>query len=325
MGAAIRLPFRKADEPDAEDAGAKTRRNRLPRSSASTTAISCSSRSPPPPRRPPSACSASHSTPTPRPRRSPKATSWTWRRASFPTRRSTTCIALSSPSRTRRKLYPKGVVSKALQNVAFQDDGLIQYKSEVMLRIFEENVKPLIGGRAKAMIVDHFARGRAALFQHHQGEAQRARREIQGPLRLLGFRASRNQRGNQRARRQRTQRRRADRGTVRGRRLPAHGRGEQIPDRLRPAAARRHVPRQTGRGPQCRADGVAPEPLPRRQEGRGRRGLHQQRRGHPQGVSANTAKARRSSRKNRTRSYAHGSTPRFWRRAYSRRRMPPIS
>ena len=38
-------------------------------------------------------------------------------------------------------------------NVAFQDDGLIQYKAEVMLRIFEENVMPLIGGRAKAMIV----------------------------------------------------------------------------------------------------------------------------------------------------------------------------
>jgi type I restriction enzyme R subunit len=51
------------------------------------------------------------------------------------------------------KLYPKGVVSKALQNVAFQDDGLIQYKAEVMLRLFEKNVMPLIGGRAKAMIV----------------------------------------------------------------------------------------------------------------------------------------------------------------------------
>jgi type I restriction enzyme R subunit len=45
------------------------------------------------------------------------------------------------------------VVAKALKNVAFQDDGLIQYKSEVMLRIFEKDVMPLIGGRAKAMIV----------------------------------------------------------------------------------------------------------------------------------------------------------------------------
>ena len=51
------------------------------------------------------------------------------------------------------KVYPKGVVAKALMNVAFQDDGLIQYKSEVMLRIFEEKVMPLIAGRAKAMIV----------------------------------------------------------------------------------------------------------------------------------------------------------------------------
>ena len=50
-------------------------------------------------------------------------------------------------------LYPAGVVAKALKNVAFQDDGLIQYKAEVMLRIFEKDVMPLIGGRAKAMIV----------------------------------------------------------------------------------------------------------------------------------------------------------------------------
>jgi len=57
------------------------------------------------------------------------------------------------PKPDEEKLYPKGVVSKALQNVAFQDDGLIQYKAEVMLRIFEKDIKPLIGGRAKAMIV----------------------------------------------------------------------------------------------------------------------------------------------------------------------------
>jgi type I restriction enzyme R subunit len=57
------------------------------------------------------------------------------------------------PKLDEEKLYPKGVVAKALKNVAFQDDGLIQYKAEVMLRIFEDNVKPLIGGRAKAMIV----------------------------------------------------------------------------------------------------------------------------------------------------------------------------
>jgi len=57
------------------------------------------------------------------------------------------------PKLDEEKLYPKGVVAKALQNVAFQDDGLIQYKAEVMLRIFEKDVMPLIDGRAKAMIV----------------------------------------------------------------------------------------------------------------------------------------------------------------------------
>lgn len=57
------------------------------------------------------------------------------------------------PKPDEEKLYPIGVVSKALKHVAFQDEGLIQYKAEVMLRIFEEKVMPLINGRAKAMIV----------------------------------------------------------------------------------------------------------------------------------------------------------------------------
>ena len=33
------------------------------------------------------------------------------------------------------KIYPAGVVSKALKNVAFQDEGLIHYKAEVMPHI----------------------------------------------------------------------------------------------------------------------------------------------------------------------------------------------
>jgi len=57
------------------------------------------------------------------------------------------------PLPDEEKLYPPGVISKALKNVAFQDPELIQYKSEVMLRIFEEEIMPLVGGRSKAMIV----------------------------------------------------------------------------------------------------------------------------------------------------------------------------
>ncbi len=63
------------------------------------------------------------------------------------------------------KLYPPGIVAKALKNVAFQDPELIQYKSEVMLRIFEEQVKHLVGGRAKAMIV---ATSRIAGLEYHR-------------------------------------------------------------------------------------------------------------------------------------------------------------
>ena len=51
------------------------------------------------------------------------------------------------------KLYPKGVIKKALQQRAYEDEGLIQYKAEVMLRIFEEKIKDLINGKAKVMVV----------------------------------------------------------------------------------------------------------------------------------------------------------------------------
>ncbi len=44
------------------------------------------------------------------------------------------------PNPNEEKLYPAGVVAKALKSVAYQDEGLIQYKAEVMLRIFEESV-----------------------------------------------------------------------------------------------------------------------------------------------------------------------------------------
>ncbi len=51
------------------------------------------------------------------------------------------------------KTFPPGIISKMLKNIAYQDKGLIQYKAELILRIFEENISYLIGGKAKAMIV----------------------------------------------------------------------------------------------------------------------------------------------------------------------------
>lgn len=51
------------------------------------------------------------------------------------------------------KDFPVGTVSKALKTLAFNDDSLIQYKSEVIVKMFEEEVATTIAGKGKAMVV----------------------------------------------------------------------------------------------------------------------------------------------------------------------------
>ncbi|WP_296621759.1 DEAD/DEAH box helicase family protein [Marivirga sp.] len=51
------------------------------------------------------------------------------------------------------KEFPVGIVSKLLKNIAYNDDGLIQYKSEVIINLFEEKVANTINGKGKAMVV----------------------------------------------------------------------------------------------------------------------------------------------------------------------------
>jgi len=51
------------------------------------------------------------------------------------------------------KDYPAGIVSKLLKNIAYNDDGIIQYKSEVIIKLFEEKVVDSIEGKGKAMVV----------------------------------------------------------------------------------------------------------------------------------------------------------------------------
>ena len=155
MGAAIRLPFRKADEPDAEDAADDAadpqehiariiREHDLNQLMVAFTA-----------------------TPAPATVSLFGEAFDTYSEAeaiaegyivdvaasiiSYKTLYNLQCAVVPKPEDEAR--YPAGVVAKALKNVAYQDDGLIQYKAEVMLRIFEKDVMPLIGGRAKAMIV----------------------------------------------------------------------------------------------------------------------------------------------------------------------------
>jgi type I restriction enzyme R subunit len=155
MGAAIRLPFRKADEPDAEDAAEDStdpqeqiariiREHDLNQLMVAFTA-----------------------TPAPATVNLFGEAFDTYSEAeaiaegyivdvaasiiSYKTLYNLHCAVV--PKGDEEVRYPAGVVAKALKNVAYQDDGLIQYKAEVMLRIFEKDVMPLVGGRAKAMIV----------------------------------------------------------------------------------------------------------------------------------------------------------------------------
>lgn len=51
------------------------------------------------------------------------------------------------------KDFPIGIVSKLLKNIAFEDDAIIQYKAEVIVKLFEEKVVPSIKGQGKAMVV----------------------------------------------------------------------------------------------------------------------------------------------------------------------------
>ncbi|MEX2363757.1 MAG: DEAD/DEAH box helicase family protein [Balneolaceae bacterium] len=51
------------------------------------------------------------------------------------------------------KTFPEGVLAQALQRIAFEDESIIQYKSEVIIQLFEEEVKDAIEGKGKAMVV----------------------------------------------------------------------------------------------------------------------------------------------------------------------------
>jgi type I restriction enzyme, R subunit len=51
------------------------------------------------------------------------------------------------------KEFPATILKKMLRDVAFNDEGLIQYKSELIIKFFEEKIKYSIGGKAKAMVV----------------------------------------------------------------------------------------------------------------------------------------------------------------------------
>ena len=57
------------------------------------------------------------------------------------------------PKQKDGKDFPSGIVSKALKTVAFNDDDLIQYKSEVIIKLFEEKVINTANDKGKAMVI----------------------------------------------------------------------------------------------------------------------------------------------------------------------------
>lgn len=50
-------------------------------------------------------------------------------------------------------LFPHGLVTKLLRDIAFEDKSIIDYKSLVIIEHFENEVKTLLEGKAKAMVV----------------------------------------------------------------------------------------------------------------------------------------------------------------------------
>ena len=57
------------------------------------------------------------------------------------------------PKQKDGKDFPSGVLSKALKTIAFNDDALIQYKAEVIVKLFEDKVFSAVNGKGKAMVV----------------------------------------------------------------------------------------------------------------------------------------------------------------------------
>lgn len=64
------------------------------------------------------------------------------------------------------KDFPAGLLSKLLRNIAYNDDDIIQYKSEVIVNLFEEKVNHTIGGKGKAMVVTSSRPAGLKYFNH---------------------------------------------------------------------------------------------------------------------------------------------------------------
>jgi type I restriction enzyme R subunit len=51
------------------------------------------------------------------------------------------------------RMYPAGLIKKLLRDIAFEDTDVINYKSQVITNHFEKEIRPLLEGKSKAMVV----------------------------------------------------------------------------------------------------------------------------------------------------------------------------
>ncbi len=63
------------------------------------------------------------------------------------------------------RLYAKGVVSKALTNIAYEDEDIIQFKCAIIADHFDKHILPMLNGNAKAMIVTSSRQAGYTYFQ----------------------------------------------------------------------------------------------------------------------------------------------------------------
>ena len=167
--------------------------------------------------------------------------------------------------------YDTGKARTALAKfVTLHPDNLAQ-KAQIIVEHFRTKIARQVGGKAKAMVVCSSRPHAVRMWEALRAYANNLGYDLGVAGGVLGRGGGADRVEGQRVRRV------ADRGAVRRRRLADHGGGREVPDRVRPAEAGRHVrgqdPHRAGGG----ANLVETQPHPSRQVGHIRDRLRERR------------------------------------------------
>ena len=189
---------------------------------------------------------------------------------------------------------PKKKAARALAKFMSLHPHNIEQKTEVMVEHFRQKVQGHLGGRAKAMVVTssrlHAVRYMQAFERYIAENGYTDIRPLvafSGTVKDPDTGLEYTEPGmNTGLREREADQREATAGALRLAGLPTVAGREQIPDRLRPAAAARHVRGQAAGWRAGRANVVAAEPEDSRQRKPVRFGFRQRSRGHLQSLQA---------------------------------------